>query len=114
MTPGGKHLDMASEPEQQAASGFPEPPGDYPGDRSGDPQPHHALDNPAEDPDPTGWPDPYDQREDPRDPADPDRMPFGEEPHTATGSRGTSEPHPDQDPEAQPYAGGPERDRLDE
>jgi hypothetical protein len=55
--------------------------------------PHHELNNPATDPDPTEWPDPYDKREDPRGP--------GEE-HTPTGSESTSEPHPDQDPEAYP------------
>ena len=37
-----------------------------PGDRSHDPEPHHALTNPAENPDPTEWPDPYERRSDPR------------------------------------------------
>jgi hypothetical protein len=62
--------------------------------------PHHALNTPVGEPDPTEWPDPYDTREDPRDPPDPDAAPFGAEPHPQTGSRSTSEPHPDQDPEA--------------
>ena len=34
--------------------------------------PHHELNNPAADPDPTEWPDPYDKREDPRDEPDDD------------------------------------------
>jgi hypothetical protein len=75
--------------------------------------PHHALNNPASDPDPTEWPDPYDRREDPRDPVAGDAMPFGEVPHTPPGSHSTSEPHPDQDPEAVP-AEGPKRDKVDE
>ena len=31
---------------------------------------HDSLNEPADDPDPTEWPDPYDRREDPRAPAD--------------------------------------------
>ena len=84
-----------------------------PGDISGDEEPHHALSNPAEDPDPTEWPDPYERREDPRDPPDPDEEPFGEEPHPPTGSSSTSEPHPAQDPQAEPWE-GPKRDKLDQ
>jgi hypothetical protein len=72
------------------------------GDRSQDPEPHHALNNPVEDPDPTEYPDPYEAREDPRD-----------EPHPQTGSQSTSEPHPSQDPEAEPWE-APERDKLDD
>jgi hypothetical protein len=72
------------------------------GDRSKDPDPHHALNNPVGEPDPTEWPDPYDKREDPRD-----------EDHPQTGSESTSEPHPSQDPEAEPWE-GPKRDKLDE
>ena len=64
--------------------------------------PHHALNNPVDDPDPTEWPDPYDKREDPR----------GED-HPPTGSRSTSDPHPAEDPEAEPTE-APERDRLDD
>lgn len=75
-----------------------------PGDRSRDPDPHHALNNPAEDPDPTEWPDPYDQRPDPRGPDAPQPRP---------GSESTSEPHPSQDPEAEPWE-GPKRDKVDE
>jgi hypothetical protein len=83
------------------------------GDRSQDPEPHHALNNPVGEPDPTEYPDPYERREDPRDPPDPEEEPFGEEPHPATGSTSTSEPHPAQDPEAAP-AQPPERDKLDD
>jgi hypothetical protein len=34
---------------------------------------HHALNEPASDPDPTEWPDPYDKRPDPRNPPRPAR-----------------------------------------
>lgn len=84
-----------------------------PGDISRDSDPHHSLNNPVGEPDPTEWPDPYDQREDPRDPEDPDGRPFGEEPHPQTGSRSTSAPHPSQDPEADPVE-APERGNLDD
>jgi hypothetical protein len=60
-----------------------------PEDPSGDRDPHHALNTPVGEPDPTEWPDPYDHRPDPRDPADPDGIPFGEPPHPHTGSRST-------------------------
>src|SRR5215216_6193599 len=83
------------------------------GDRSQDPTPHHALNNPVGEPDPTEWPDPYEKRPDPRDPPDPDGEPFGENPHPATGARSTSEPRPDQDPQAEPVE-PPERDKLHE
>lgn len=78
-----------------------------------DQDPHSALNNPVGEPDPTEYPDPYDQREDPRDPPDPDGLPFGEEPHAPTGSTSTSEPNPKQDIEAGDTE-PPERDRLDE
>ena len=84
-----------------------------PGDISGDREPHHALSNPATDPDETEWPDPYERREDPRDPPDPDGKPFGEQPHPQTGSESTSQPHPAEDPEAEPWE-GPKRDKVDE
>lgn len=83
------------------------------GDRSQDPDPHHALNNPIGEPDPTEYPDPYEQREDPRDPPDPDGEPFGEQAHPVPGSRSTSEPHPQEDLEAGP-TGPPERDKLDD
>jgi hypothetical protein len=77
-----------------------------------DRDPHHELNNPATDPDPTEWPDPYDKRPDPRDPTDPDGQPFGDEAHAPTGATSTSEPHPDQDIEAGQVK--PEqRDKLD-
>ena len=64
---------------EKPPTGFPEPAGEDPGDRSQDRDPHHALNNPVGEPDPTEWPDPYDSREDPRDPPDPDGAPFGAE-----------------------------------
>ncbi len=82
------------------------------GDRSKDPSPHHALNNPAEDPDPTEWPDPYDKREDPRDPEHEPESGFGA-PHPPTGSESTSEPHPSKDPEVEAWE-GPKRDKVDE
>jgi hypothetical protein len=75
--------------------------------------PHHVLNNPVGEPDPTEWPDPYDRRDDPLGPPDPDEEPFGEDPHPATGSRSTSQPHPDDDIEAEPVE-GPKRDKLDD
>jgi hypothetical protein len=64
--------------------------------------PHHDLNNPVGEPDETEWPDPYEKREDPRG-----------EGHPPTGSRSTSEPHPSQDPEAEPWE-GPKRDKVDD
>jgi hypothetical protein len=96
--------------EGEAASGFPEPSGKDPGDRSRDPTPHHALANPVDSPDESEWPDPYDQREDPLEPAEEG---IGDEPHPPSGAGSTSSPHPSQDPEAEPWE-GPKRDKLDE
>ena len=73
-----------------------------PGDRSGDEEAHHALNNPVGEPDETEWPDPYEKREDPREAG-----------HPPPGSISTSEPHPSQDPEAEPWE-GPKRDKLDD
>jgi hypothetical protein len=87
--------------DDKPPTGFPEPPGEDPGDHSRDRDPHHALNAPAEDPDSTEWPDPYDRREDPRD-----------DPDTAPGATSTSEPHPAQDTEAEPWE-GPKHDRRD-
>jgi hypothetical protein len=103
--------DVERATEGEPASGFPETPGPDPEERSRDP--HHDLNNPVGEPDPTEWPDPYEQREDPRDPPDPDQEPFGEEPHPEPGSGSTSDPHPSQDPEAEPWE-GPKRDKLDD
>lgn len=105
--------DDTSGERERPATGFPEPPGTDPDDHSGDRDPHHALNTPVGEPDPTEWPDPYDKRPDPRDPPDPDGQPFGEEPHTIPGAQSTSEPHPSQDPEAIPSE-GPKRDKLDD
>jgi hypothetical protein len=73
-----------------------------PGDRSQDPEPHDALNSPVREPDETEWPDPYEEREDPR----------GED-HPPTGSGSTSQPHPAQDPQAEPWE-GPKRDKVDD
>jgi hypothetical protein len=62
--------------------------------------PHHELNNPATDPDPTEWPDPYDKREDPRGP---------DKGHVPPGTESTSQPHPDQDIEATRTAGPKKR-----
>lgn len=74
-----------------------------PGDRSQDPDPHHSLNNPADSPDETEWPDPYEKREDPRGP---DKEP-------PPGATSTSEPGGPQDEEADYYE-GPKRDKVDE
>jgi hypothetical protein len=76
--------------------------------------PHHELNNPATDPDPTEYPDPYDKRPDPLDPDEEDDLPLGDDAHPPTGATSTSEPHPDQDPEAQERAEHIRRDNLDE
>lgn len=68
--------------------------------------PHSELSNPAVDPDPTEWPDPYDKREDPRDAAD-DEGGRRAEP----GAISTSEPYPAADPEGS-YKHPPGKDRL--
>lgn len=98
-------------PAGEAVSGFPETPGKDPGDRSGDPTPHHSLSHPVEAPDETEWPDPYDKREDPLAPSA-DEEP-GDERHPPSGSGSTSRPHPSQDPEGEPWE-GPKRDKVDE
>jgi hypothetical protein len=63
--------------------------------------PHHPLNNPIDDPDETEWPDPYEKRRDPRE--DPGGV----------AAPSTSEPHPSQDPEAEPVE-GPKRDKVDD
>ena len=73
------------------------------------PEPHSPLSQPATDPDPTEWPDPYDKRPDPRVPP-----PGSDDPRPAgPGATSTSEPHPREDPEAEPVE-APERERLDD
>jgi hypothetical protein len=94
----------------EAVSGFPEPGGRDPGDVSEEPSPYRPLANPVDEPDPTEWPDPYEDRDDPRFP----QSRPSDEPHPATGSSSTSEPHPSKDPEAEDRWEGPKRDKLDE
>jgi hypothetical protein len=105
--------EVVSDVPQAVDGGFPEPSGNDPGDISSDPSPHHALNAPVGAPDPTEWPDPYDQRSDPRDPPRSDGEPFAEEPHPPVGSTSTSDPHPDADIEA-PGTDPPEHDKLDD
>jgi hypothetical protein len=105
--------DKEERARDKPPTGFPEPPGDDPGDLTRHDDPHHTLNNPVGEPDPTEWPDPYEQREDPRDPPDPDGQPFGDRAHPQTGSTSTSEPHPSQDIEADRVE-APERDNLDD
>jgi hypothetical protein len=62
-----------------------------PGDVSPDPEPHHALNNPVGEPDPTAWPDPY-------DPDGGDLL----------------DPHPAEDPDAQAVEEKRKRDKLDD
>lgn len=107
------HGDPETAERDAAASGFPEPQAPLPGDRTQESSPYSALNNPVSEPDPTEWPDPYESRADPRDPPDPDGEPFGDEPHPASGSTSTSEPHPSDDVEAPDWE-GPKRDKVDE
>ncbi len=98
-------------PDGVAASGFPEPPGQDPGDVSRRPSPYAALNTPVGDPDPTEWPDPYDRREDPLAP--PEHMVYpGDGEHTVVGATSTSQPHPADDIEAI-GTNAAEGDRLD-
>ena len=76
-------------------------------------EPHHMLNTPVGEPDPTEWPDPYDRRPDPRNPNPDDPLPLGDDAHPPTGAQSTSEPHPDQDPEAIPPTDR-DRDALDD
>lgn len=76
-------------------------------DPPSDPDVHHALNEPASDPDPTEWPDPYDKRPDPRDPeSQRTEMDFGDV-HTPTGATSTSEAHHEVDPEVDPRKANP-------
>jgi hypothetical protein len=71
---------------------------------------HDALNEPASDPDPTEWPDPYDKRPDPRYPEDPDSGDV----HTPTGATSTSAPNHETDLEADPRKANPhEPDKSD-
>lgn len=113
---GGRVETTATEGSTPAAPtpAAPPKPTAEPGDISNDKDPHHALNNPVGEPDPTEWPDPYEKREDPRDPGDPNDPLTGAEPHPATGAESTSEPHPSEDPEAGDRAKPPQRDKLDD
>ena len=106
----------AGRPETAApgtpASGFPEPPGQDPGDRSRRASPYTVLNNPVGEPDPSEWPDPYDRREDPRAPADEMVFPGDGQSHTPVGATTTSEPPAAEDIEAID-TDAPERDVLD-
>jgi len=95
---------MSPDERDRPPTGVPETPGSDPEDRTRDRDPHHALNNPARDPDPTEWPDPYEKREDPRGPDAP--------PGAGTGWTSNSQPHPQQDPEV-PEPRPPDRDRVD-
>jgi hypothetical protein len=69
--------------------------------------PHEALNQPASDPDPTEWPDPYDKRPDPLAPdLEQDEMDFGDV-HPPTGATSTSEPNHEVDPEVDPRLANP-------
>src|SRR4051812_6865278 len=94
------------------ASGFPEPPGKDPGDVSRRPSPYSVLNNPASDPDPTAWPDPYDRREDPRAPADEMVFPGDGLSHTPVGATSDSEPPAADDIQAL-NTNAPDRDNLE-
>ena len=91
---------------QTPATGVPEPSGQSPEAAARDP--HHVLNNPVGEPDPTEWPDPYEQREDPADVIGPDGVA-----RAAPGAVSTSRPHPDDDIQAT-GADAIERDRLDD
>jgi hypothetical protein len=76
-------------------------------ERDATPDVHHALNEPATDPDPTEWPDPYDKRPDPRDAhTDAEGMVLGDV-QTPTGSISTSEPNHEVDPEVDPRKANP-------
>ena len=93
--------------ESRNTEGSGKKPAREPGDRSRGQNPHRALSNPARDPDPTEWPDPYDKRPDPRDPAaDAEGMDFGDV-HTPTGATSTSEPAHETDVEVDPRKANP-------
>jgi hypothetical protein len=100
-------------PDGNPASGFPEPPGQDPGDLSRRASPYSALNNPVDEPDPTAWPDPYDRREDPRAPADEMVFPGDGRSHTPVGAVSDSEPPAADDIQAI-NTNAPDGDDLDE
>jgi hypothetical protein len=91
-------MDRSQEDRTELEKRHSRDPDANPGNRENDPEPHHMLNNPASDPDPTEFPDPYDRREDPRDPrhvgtpADPEDDEESPRPNPRAPS--TSEPHP--------------------
>lgn len=107
-------VPKAAEPPRTTGTDAPPKPEAEPGNITGGKDPHHALNNPVDDPDLTEYPDPYDKREDPRDPVDPDDAPFGAEPHPQTGAESTSEPPLEQDPEVENGGRPPRRENLDD
>lgn len=66
-----------------------------------DSDPHHDLNNPVGEPDPTEWPDPYERRPDPHGPesVDTPAMPATREPEAGPSGPSTSEPPPPRDPD---------------
>jgi hypothetical protein len=113
--PSAPQVAEPASPEPESAS--PDPVGDVEhepgiGTSVRAQEPHSALNTPIGEPDPTEWPDPYDKREDPRDIPAGEEMVFGADAHPPTGATSTSEPHPNQDPEAEPWE-GPKRDKVD-
>jgi hypothetical protein len=113
-TPAKSKPKAAAKPPKTTGTDATPKPSVEPGNISGDKEPHHALNNPAVDPDETEYPDPFEKRDDPRDPVDPDGEPFGEEPHPATGSESTSEPPLSQDPAISDGGKPPKREKLDD
>jgi hypothetical protein len=85
-------MQERNKPGEDPAHGEPEP-----GEGDEGREPHHELNNPVGEPDPTEWPDPYEKRPDPR----------GPEAAEEKGPRGpsTSEPHPPQTWEREHYEG---------
>ncbi|HLH14655.1 MAG TPA: hypothetical protein VKV16_07670 [Solirubrobacteraceae bacterium] len=112
-TDGPARGNPPSAPPGEPASGIAEPAGEDPGAVSGGRDPHHVLNNPVGEPDPTEWPDPYERRPDPRYPDAPTGAGEAEDAHTPTGALSTSEPHPGEYP-GRDRAEAPERDNLDE
>jgi hypothetical protein len=100
-------------PAGTAATGFPEPPGRDPGDLSRRRSPYSALNHPVDEPDPTAWPDPYDDREDPRAPAEEMVFPGDGRSHTPVGATSDSQPPAADDVQAI-NTNAPEGDDLDQ
>ena len=96
-----------------AVSGFPEPIDKDPGDISRQPSAYSVLNAPADDPDRTAWPDPYDRREEPRGRAD--DMVFQSDGSGHTPLRATSDSEPPAADDIQAIdTNAPDRDNLDD